>query len=594
MQDQGDQPQSRDRLRRCALGRVSLAVCAAILVFYFSVLLSSAVLFALRLGLNRIPLIVGLVSALGILPLVCRLDDGTRWFRRTVLSLLILVAICAGSAIMSLLVYDQTYDGQLYHQETVIQLARGWNPLRGDLDVRAVPSDEARPHINGLARGAEVAAAAVYVWSDSIELGKLCNAMLIAAAFFAALAALLSFEAISIARAILISLILALNPVSICQTFSFYVDGQLAALLLCLSAFLALFIRTGQRRYATMAMMTVAMLLSVKSTAAAFAPIYVAAALLWLMCQRQRGRALDALLAGVAGAVIGIFISLSPYMTNTLRHGHPLYPFRGPQSFGYDWRRTRPADFNEMNRFERLFRSIASMPDDDYAGGHFAPSRLTAPMFFWPPRRLGWFAYPDVRVGGFGPFFSGALVLGVVAIALTRRREAVAAVALVVAVLLSVVIHPECWWARFCPQLYAMPTVLVIAATISPSKAAGRAALAATVVLWLNALFVAGSYIVAQVHWNGALRRQLAELRGSPRPILIDFSDFRSHRVRLSEAGVKFLEVPPAGALVSGPICMSFGAGCLSPTIRVGCSIGPRLAPAEPLRGSPRAVFYRQ
>jgi hypothetical protein len=73
------------------------------------------------------------------------------------------------------------------------------------------------------------------------------------------------------------------------------------------------------------------------------------------------------------------------------------------------------------------------------------------------------FAEVDVRIAGYGPLFGGILLLALalglaVVVRQIRNRRADWDIWLPVsAVVLTVLVVPEMWWARYFPQLYLLP-----------------------------------------------------------------------------------------------------------------------------------------
>lgn len=83
--------------------------------------------------------------------------------------------------------FDLPYDGQIYHQEAVITLAAGWNPV-----TEILTDDRANTYIyiNHYARGPWVYEAVIYYFSGLIEASKLFNIALSLRTFSITLAAL--------------------------------------------------------------------------------------------------------------------------------------------------------------------------------------------------------------------------------------------------------------------------------------------------------------------------------------------------------------------------------------------------------------------
>src|SRR5512132_1725369 len=83
---------------------------------------------------------------------------------------------------------------------------------------------------------------------------------------------------------------------------------------------------------------------------------------------------------------------------------------------------------------------------------------------------------PDARLGGWGPLFSGALVLslGVATLLFARSRRGRAALGLVLgAVIASMLTNRECWWARLAPQLALVPVAVALFAALTRLSPAG-------------------------------------------------------------------------------------------------------------------------
>jgi hypothetical protein len=125
---------------------------------------------------------------------------------------------------------------------------------------------------------------------------------------------------------------------------------------------------------------------------------------------------------------------------------------------------SRPPGFGEMNRFERLGRSLFSASSTEAPDGR---PRLKLPFTVVGDEATK-FHDPEVKVSGFGPFFGGAFLLSVVAFLLARGQQGTLAAGLCGAALLgTVLLTAEGWWARIAPQLWLVPFVLALPALVS-------------------------------------------------------------------------------------------------------------------------------
>ncbi|TBL72447.1 hypothetical protein [Paenibacillus thalictri] len=439
--------------------------------------------------------------------------------------------------------YDLSYDGQAYHQEAIIHLAEGWNPAY-DKEL-AVPTGQSL-WINHYAKAAEIAAASVYMATGHLEQSKLINLLAIFASGLLSAGALLALKPGNRISAWVVAALLALNPVSVYQSFTFYVDGLLGSLLLCLLALGCLaFVRPG---WLTLTAYTLAMIMimNIKFTAIAYAGVLTVALLVALYMSEQFGWLKRLFRIAAVGGIIGaLIVGYNPYVTNTLHYGHPFYPLAGENAIDVVKNFT-PRNLERMNRFEQVAASYFAEPM-----GNDTAKKPT--QFRWPftfsAKELPTFAETDVAVAGFGPLFSGALLLALLVLALAfRRRPAIALAAggVIAALAVSSFINPAAWWARYVPQLWIVPLICVwLAFCLKGYRLLQGVGVALAVVIAANALLVSGSFVANQWAWSGQLRTQLAELKTVPQPVKAEFTYSWSNRERLKTFGIAFEEETP-------------------------------------------------
>lgn len=436
--------------------------------------------------------------------------------------------------------YDLSYDGQAYHQESILHLAGGWNPVYDG--ALSLPTGHGL-WVNHYGRGGETAAAVLFKATGLIEHSKALNALMITASFLLSAAALHALKPDKPFRWLAIAMLLALNPVSIYQVFSFYVDGLIASLLLCLLALGLLMVTRMSPVTAIVYTAGMIWTMNIKFTAIAYAGLVTIGVLAALYMSEQFAGVKRLLKFAAIGGIAGVLLfGYNPFVTNTLNNGHPFYPLAGEGAIDVVESFT-PRNLETMNRAEQ---AVAS---------YFAETRENSTekirtKFKWPftfsARELSAFAEPDVAVSGFGPLFSGALLLSLAVMALAFRRRlgwALIAAGVMGWLVFSALINPGVWWARYVPQLWFVP---LVAAWLGISLPEGRlvrgVSWALVLVLAVNALLVGGAYTVRQTQWNQTLREQLAVLKASPGPVSADFAYSWSNRERFRAAGIAFKE----------------------------------------------------
>lgn len=262
--------------------------------------------------------------------------------------------------------------------------------------------------INLYSKGTWITAAALYKITGHIEHGKTFNFLLIIASFFITLSAFKNFKQINHGKAIILSFLLSFNPVSICQTLSFYVDGQLSSLLVIMASLgYLLFVLNDKLVIINLLGLSIIMIFNVKFTGFVYALVFSAGLLICFFLSNERKINVKILKVYMASCLLGIFlVGYNPYITNTVKCGNPFYPLAGKGALKII-EPNMPANFLAMNRFEKLFTSIFSKSEN------VQTPRMTEFKlpFTISKSELHAFGIPDVRIGGFGPLFGGAVIL---------------------------------------------------------------------------------------------------------------------------------------------------------------------------------------
>jgi hypothetical protein len=479
------------------------------------------------------------VAAAGVVLAVAAASPGSGISRRRGAAVascaLVVIPLAAAIAVRF---FDLSFDGQWYHQPGAAAFAYGWNPLAGPSGTDA----GAATYVEHYAHGPAIAAGALIRVFGRLEVGKAWNLVLAGAAFASVLALVLRETRLHAGIASAIAALAALNPVAVTQLLTFYVDGQVASLLTTTLA-AGLLLGRGAGPLAGIVLCAAAVgLVNAKFTGAAYAAIAGACLVAVVVAAAGRRAAARVAVVGGLAVVVGIAaVGWSPYVTNWRSKGHPLWPLAGPGTVDVIAPQLPPG-FERMTRVEKLGISLFA-----------ASSRPPRVQAKWPFQIVGGeppaFAKPDVHIGGFGPWFGGALLLAA-ASAFTRRAlrgAAAGAVALAAVALASALANPEAWWARYAPQVWIVPIALACAGLLAVPAGRDRLrrgmAAAALVALCANAALVLVNATGRRLREQAQVRAQLAELAGASEPIPVRFNDFGGSRYRLREAGVRFREV---------------------------------------------------
>ncbi|MEW5746933.1 MAG: hypothetical protein AB1805_16005 [Nitrospirota bacterium] len=513
----------------------------------------TAVLFAAGWNLSPLPVFFAVCAA--VLIVWRQLALFPREKRIAAFSALLLTnaLIVALALALSGAFYDLSFDGQNYHQEAIIELARGWNPLHAELS-----NNDHALWINHYAKGPWIGAAALSQLTGTIEYGKAMNILLLAASMMTCYAALAAMTRIGPEKAVPLSILFACNPVALTQLLSFYVDGQLYSVLLMFLSLAYFAFTKPQGIVMLMLAFSTIMAVTIKFTGLVYIAVLGAGVFAGFLLS-GRAAAGTRFLAYVAlGTLVGVLlVGFNPYVTNFLKKGHPFYPLAGKEPVDIIKPNT-PGNLLSRSRVEALALSVFSRSENATAA-KAATIKMPFTVAF---SELKAHRGADTRVGGFGPFYSGMLVVALLIVMVAFRHNAkktAAAVAGGALILASALVNPAPWWARYVPQLWMLPLIpLVLAHHLHGSRLLRVLPVLLVLSAAADVALVAGPYCYAQYRDSRALDRQLLSIAESAKPVVVDFNSFRSNRLRLERYGIRYHEVDAAPC---GPRIRLVGSG---------------------------------
>jgi hypothetical protein len=474
-----------------------------------------------------------------------RLTQGTRWR-----PLVLVLGLLGLALLLSAFYYDLSWDGEWYHQTAILAIARGWNPLADPMRLFA---SSLKLWVRHYAKGPWYMAAAIYDTTGRIELGKCIDWLALAAMFLAVLGACLD-GGLRRSRAIGIAVVVALNPVVMSEITTYLVDGIMISFLVVAAASVFSGLRRPGMAIVVAGVAASIVAINAKFTGLVFLCFVFAAAGLWCLC-RQRKNLLPLTGLAVAAILAGACVwGFNPYVTNTRYVQQPFYPVLGSAKYpsltqqgreGIELYET-PKNIMGRNRLVRFGYAIFGRPGNQpYQKGRDA-------SLMWPfTAGLGdlyAYKYHETRVAGFGPFFSGCLLLSAslgVWLLIPRSSLRWALLLPLGAIIASLLISVHLWWPRYGPQLWLLPIVPLVAAFgADRSKFQVGVSWALLVLLLCNAGIVAAVRLRWETTASLTLRRQLQELRESGNEYEFNTNYFgESAKVRLGEAGVRFRDV---------------------------------------------------
>lgn len=366
------------------------------------------------------------------------------------------LAWIGASTLVAVYTVDKGYDSWYYHLKGVLLLTEGWNPLK-----ITNPEVWASSHMEHYQRGQDFYWVEVYPKASwylaqelnrtigNIEASKAINAY-VALHVFQVWRTALSKERIKGLN--YVALLITSSPIAISQFFTAYVDGLLG---LAISGLIGSYLSlksTGSKKFALLMGLYAILAINLKYTGAVYVIV-----LMILMARSifSKGRAVSFFII-----VAATIVSWNPYATNFLKYGDPLIGIHAKNVMADQM----SDEFLEENRFAKAMYGYFYSNLDPYKvqdlRNVFENRGLTE------IRKL--ITEQDLEIGGYGPLFGVILIMVLVAYTATRilvkpLRAPPENIDICIALLIiTIVINPEFWWARYVPQMWIATVLMII------------------------------------------------------------------------------------------------------------------------------------
>jgi hypothetical protein len=543
-----------------------LILGSSIVCFLFASVLLTTLAFLFRIPITSSHFFTAAGITLLYAILCCLLHPARNGYFNISLVLVLLISSFIVCLLISRSFFDLSYDGQDYHQEAIIQLNQGWNPFYEQLT--SLQSNNMHRWLNHYSKGVWFYATMIFKVTKDIESGKVFHFWLMIAALFMTLSLLLRLQLLSWYLAVLISLLVAFNPVSIYQSLSFYLDGQLMSLMVILIGVLGFIYREPKWIHYFLLLLVIPVLVNVKLTAGIYSGLILIGYLgmLWLRPKFEQFR--KTLICSLIAFLLGfVLFGFNPYVTNTLQMGNPFYPALGTDRSDYTYPQF-PANFIGKDSVSLLFYSIFSKSDN--VRGTEKMARLKIP-FTVSKDELGAFTDTNAKQGGFGPLFGGAIlislsiIIGILLILFSPSKKkgseksklggeksvpegaslpiiylGLFSLALLLATCL---VNPASSLARFVPQMWLFPVISVLLAYSVKNRALRMLGHLILMLLVLNNVLIGYTYYSYNLKITRAYNQRLEQMAAISRenPIQFYFGAFlSSNTLRFDRFGIVY------------------------------------------------------
>lgn len=450
--------------------------------------------------------------------------------------------------------YDTSWDGQGYHQSAVIALSNNWNPLYDpSIDfAQVLPS---QIFAEGYPSALWELEASVYSLTDRINSAKVFN---FAIAFLAAVIVYSLTRKLKLPKilSVIISILIALQPVYLIQLLSFMADGFGYELLVIAACSLAI-VAFSPKSYWAIATFLMAELFLV-TTKYSHLPVSLVLGIIFGLIVFNRILNYDyrinknSITFTILFVLTALIFATIPYFRNQFHHSAMFYPTNIPDLMGSVKYNNVPNNLQDSNKLSLLFHGIFSKAQTKESGDPRSETNvadLKIPFSFSPKEINDSATLYNNRVGGGGPFFSGLVVLSLILVTYLyikaeskKQRYAIYAslFTFMIIIVLSL-LAPTPNLLRYTNQLQLIPFAVIIPIYAVFNKPFIK--IFCFIILAVSAvnLILFGSAIFAKsISEANAMNKQMADLRKTDLTYQVKAQQFYSSYILLKEQNVKF------------------------------------------------------
>ena len=390
-----------------------------------------------------------------------------------IISSVLIFAIFLVSLFLCGRVFDNSYDGNSYHKEAIGFLKEGWNPIYESAEEFGKEHSLGDAHhvwLNSYPKATWFYGASVYKITGNIETAKTFNLIILFVSFFIVAYLINKFYGKKL-LALLMAILVVSFPIICQQIFSLYLDGFLGFCLLLTLMYMYLLLKDDtSKEYFYIIDALLIIIINIKFTGLMYAGIFCLGYYIYYLIGKIRSKEYKQLGIFTGKFLLILAISLlvvgsNSYIKNIVVHKNPLYPLIGKDKVDI-MSYLQPESFADMSPIEKNFYSLFSRTANVgvFNNGEPVLKRPFAKSYYETTQFS-----EDTRIGGFGVYFSGILIISVIVVIIYMivgivRKNYHDLIMLGIPFLLIILIMfclSDGWWARYAPQVWFIPLMAV-------------------------------------------------------------------------------------------------------------------------------------
>ncbi len=456
-----------------------------LLLLTISILVLTACLFFIKVAVTPYHLPIIYLLAIVIYCLFYKKQD----WKINISGLILATIIFVTSIVIFSNIYDVTSDGNTYHKLAIGSMKNGWNPVyESSKDFTIEKGNVFNPDEKNMntvwadhyTKGTEIFAAVIYAFTGNIESGKIYTILFMYIIFGILFSYLVEHKKMNMIASLAISILLAVNPITLVQMGNYYIDASLGLMLYLI--FYSMIVQCDDTiqidKKETLFIMASAIIwgINIKLTGIAFMAIFCAVGYVYLLYKKYKESKeaflkelkIQTIFYVVVVIISVVIVGYTSYFKNMLFFGHPLYPLYGQGAVENIGTKEAPKSFEEKSRLRTFLISIFSKGENVsasyYKGDDPVLPKLKVPFTF-TKEEVQNYNIPDIRMSGFGPLFGGIFILTAIGtlyimIDLIRKKKYnvfIPYLLLLSTMALLILIFDGNYWARYVAFIYATP-----------------------------------------------------------------------------------------------------------------------------------------
>ncbi len=406
--------------------------------------------------------------------------------RVAVIGVIIGTLVFAFTTFVSGYIYDTTPDGNTYHKLAVGAMKNGWNPVYdnvGDFDKdKGNPFDVLEDNVNikwvnTYAKGSEIYGAVVYSFTGNIDSGKSFNMIFVFIGLFILFDILKKLK-LNTWKALILSTIMALNPIALTQLTNYYLDGVLAMTLFTIILIVMnRELLKNNENYLILGL-SIIWCCSVKFTGLAFAGVFCGIYYIYnsIMTYKYNKNGFkkfifnDTIFYLIVVLTSVLIVGSSSYTRNFIKNGNPFYPLYGKGHVENMVLKEMPISMHKDNRAMIFIKGIFSKTENSspsYSELNNQPDWKIP--FTVTKEEMSNMVIPDIRIGGFGYFFGGVFILSIIGTVIwiiehkkNKNYDEMLKNLLFIGITGVLVLALDgSYWARYIPYVFMFPVLTI-------------------------------------------------------------------------------------------------------------------------------------